>query len=239
MSPSYSPAIRSPILKLKNPSAPQSPLHPKIYSENSSAWHDNNMNLNVHPLPLPPGPAVLPQPNFSHQNANKNEGTSMTSQWQKQKLIGSGTFGNVYRATNRHTGALCAMKEVNIIPDDPKSRNRATNSFEISSQLERIYFGYTLVSRLKHLLYNVAFSIVYEIFLRNMMRLEEALSEEANFFFSVLAPIWRSSRPLGMESPLILKTRPLSHTFLKAASAGHWKRTLSHLSRETDSCLIR
>lgn len=45
----------------------------------------------------------------------------MTGQWQKRKLIGSGTYGCVYEATNRHTGALCAMKEVNIIPDDAKS----------------------------------------------------------------------------------------------------------------------
>ncbi|KAI0501524.1 hypothetical protein KFK09_016469 [Dendrobium nobile] len=140
MSPSYSPTIRSPILKSKNPSAPQSPLHPKIYSENSSTWLDNNMNLNVHPLPLPPGPAVLPQPNFSQQNANKNESASMTSQWQKQKLIGSGTFGNVYTATNRHTGALCAMKEVNIIPDDPKSA-------ECLKQLEQ---EIKVLSKLKH-----------------------------------------------------------------------------------------
>ncbi|PKU79706.1 Mitogen-activated protein kinase kinase kinase YODA [Dendrobium catenatum] len=148
ISPSYSPTIRSPILKSKNPSAPQSPLHPKIYSENSSTWHDNNMNLNVHPLPLPPGPAVLPQPNFSHQNANKNESASMTSQWQKQKLIGSGTFGNVYRATNRHTGALCAMKEVNIIPDDPKSA-------ECLKQLEQVSHlcciqEIKVLSKLKH-----------------------------------------------------------------------------------------
>ncbi|URE16935.1 hypothetical protein MUK42_10395 [Musa troglodytarum] len=45
----------------------------------------------------------------------------MRSQWKKGNLIGSGTFGNVYEATNIHTGALCAMKEVNIIPDDAKS----------------------------------------------------------------------------------------------------------------------
>lgn len=97
-SPLYSPAIRSSILMSKNRSAPQSPLHPKMYSDSSSCtWHENN----VHPLPLPPGPSVLVQPSFSHQNVSKNEGASMTSQWQKQKLIGSGTFGNVYKATNR------------------------------------------------------------------------------------------------------------------------------------------
>ncbi|KAL0915836.1 hypothetical protein M5K25_013295 [Dendrobium thyrsiflorum] len=137
-SPIYSPAIKSSIPMSKNPSAPQSPLHPKMYSDSSGAWHENNVN--VHPLPLPPGPAVLVQPSFSHQNASKNDGASMTSQWQKQKLIGSGTFGNVYKATNRHTGALCAMKEVNIIPDDPKSA-------ECLKQLEQ---EIRVLSKLKH-----------------------------------------------------------------------------------------
>ncbi|XP_020592689.1 mitogen-activated protein kinase kinase kinase 5-like isoform X2 [Phalaenopsis equestris] len=140
ISPLYSPTIKSPIPKSKNPSASQSPLHPKMYLENSNAWNDNNMNLNVHPLPLPPGPAVLPQSTFTHQNPIQNEGAAMTNQWQKQRLIGSGTFGNVYRATNRHTGALCAMKEVNIIPDDPKSA-------ECLKQLEQ---EIKVLSKLKH-----------------------------------------------------------------------------------------
>lgn len=138
VSPLYSPVIRSPIPKSKNQSAPQSPLHSKMYSESSGAWHDSNVT--VHPLPLPPGPAALPQPSFSHQNASKNEGTSMTTQWKKQKLIGSGTFGNVYMATNRHTGALCAMKEVNIVPDDPKCA-------ECLKQLEQ---EIKVLSKLKH-----------------------------------------------------------------------------------------
>ncbi|KAK8957522.1 Mitogen-activated protein kinase kinase kinase YODA [Platanthera zijinensis] len=139
-SPLCSPPIRSPIPKLRNPSAPQSPLHPKLYSENSGPWHDSSVNLNLHPLPLPPGPAVHPQSSSSHPNAMKNEEASMASQWQKQKLIGSGTFGNVYMATNKHTGALCAMKEVNIIPDDPKSA-------ECLQQLEQ---EIKVLSKLKH-----------------------------------------------------------------------------------------
>lgn len=64
----------------------------------------------------------------------------MKSQWQKGKLIGSGTFGNVYVATNRETGALCAMKEVNLIPDDPKST-------ESMQQLEQ---EIKVLSHLKH-----------------------------------------------------------------------------------------
>ncbi|KAG6521981.1 hypothetical protein ZIOFF_019115 [Zingiber officinale] len=72
----------------------------------------------THSLPPRASPAL--QPSFSHQSAAKVELSHKTNQWQKGKLLGSGTFDNVYEATNRHTGALCAMKEVNIIPDDPK-----------------------------------------------------------------------------------------------------------------------
>ncbi|GFP94551.1 mitogen-activated protein kinase kinase kinase yoda [Phtheirospermum japonicum] len=52
------------------------------------------------------------------------------SKWQKGKLIGRGTFGSVYVASNRETGALCAMKEVEILPDD-------SNSAECMRQLEQ------------------------------------------------------------------------------------------------------
>ncbi|PRQ21118.1 putative mitogen-activated protein kinase kinase kinase [Rosa chinensis] len=45
----------------------------------------------------------------------------MQDQWQKGNLIGRGTFSSVYLATNRETGALCAMKEVELLPDDSKS----------------------------------------------------------------------------------------------------------------------
>ncbi|KAF9668607.1 hypothetical protein SADUNF_Sadunf14G0021200 [Salix dunnii] len=41
--------------------------------------------------------------------------------WVKGKLIGCGSYGRVYMGTNRVTGASCAMKEVDIIPGDPKS----------------------------------------------------------------------------------------------------------------------
>ncbi|XP_008792685.1 mitogen-activated protein kinase kinase kinase 5 [Phoenix dactylifera] len=120
-SPLYSPARKSPVLRSRNPSAPPSPLHSKKFPENPVTWHENNSNISVHPLPLPPGAPAPSQSSFGHQTAAKTEVLPMTGQWQKGKLIGSGTFGNVYEATNRHTGALCAMKEVNIIPDDSKS----------------------------------------------------------------------------------------------------------------------
>ncbi|URE16937.1 hypothetical protein MUK42_10395 [Musa troglodytarum] len=92
-----------------------------MFSDNSASCQENGGNISVHPLPLPPVAAPPSQSGFSHHNGTKAEALSMRSQWKKGNLIGSGTFGNVYEATNIHTGALCAMKEVNIIPDDAKS----------------------------------------------------------------------------------------------------------------------
>ncbi|XP_074578375.1 mitogen-activated protein kinase kinase kinase 5-like [Curcuma longa] len=121
ISPFSSPITQSNISKSRNRSGPPSPLHTKKFLETSTTRHDSGGNVQVHPLPLPPGASPPSQSTFSHQNAAKAEVLQKTNQWQKGKLLGSGTFGNVYEATNRHTGALCAMKEVNIIPDDPKS----------------------------------------------------------------------------------------------------------------------
>ncbi|XP_042429728.1 mitogen-activated protein kinase kinase kinase 5-like isoform X1 [Zingiber officinale] len=118
-SPLRSPTVRSPDPRPWNLSAPSSPLNTRMLSDNFAASHENGSNVNGHPLPLPPGAISPSHSGSSHQNGVKSE--ALKSQWKKGKLIGSGTFGNVYEATNRHTGALCAMKEVNIIPGDAKS----------------------------------------------------------------------------------------------------------------------
>ncbi|KAL6636864.1 hypothetical protein ACP70R_024436 [Stipagrostis hirtigluma subsp. patula] len=119
-SPRSSP-LRSPVLRPRNPSAPPSPMHPKLFPENHISYPEGNGNASFHPLPLPPASISPKQTNVGHQSVPKVETPSMAGQWQKGKLLGSGTFGCVYEASNRHTGALCAMKEVNIIPDDAKS----------------------------------------------------------------------------------------------------------------------
>lgn len=119
-SPRSSP-LRSPVLRSRNPSAPPSPMHPKLFPENHVSRPEGNGSASFHPLPLPPASVSPKQTNASHQVVPKVETPSVAGQWQKGKLLGSGTFGCVYEATNRHTGALCAMKEVNIIPDDAKS----------------------------------------------------------------------------------------------------------------------
>jgi hypothetical protein len=42
------------------------------------------------------------QAGFSNQSAPKAEMPSVAGQWQKGRLLGSGTFGCVYEATNRY-----------------------------------------------------------------------------------------------------------------------------------------
>ncbi|CAH9100420.1 unnamed protein product [Cuscuta epithymum] len=101
-------------------------LHSKSHLEN---------NLNVHPLPLPPGVLRLSPSCPTHNNTEKSAQSCPTHNnaeksdtplptkglWQKRKLLGRGTYGTVYVASNCETGALCAMKEVEYALDDPKA----------------------------------------------------------------------------------------------------------------------
>ncbi|KAG8377653.1 hypothetical protein BUALT_Bualt08G0055300 [Buddleja alternifolia] len=82
------------------------------------SFPDSN-NANVHPLPLPPT-VSRPSPSSRH-SIDKLDVPSIKGQWQRGKPIGRGTYGSVYIATHRETGAMCAVKEVEIISDDPKS----------------------------------------------------------------------------------------------------------------------
>ncbi|XP_044508213.1 mitogen-activated protein kinase kinase kinase 5-like [Mangifera indica] len=132
-SPFQSPRSRSPCRHPVSPTGPSSPLQSKLSSETST-------HIEVHRLPLPPGPPISsPTTSVSHIPA-KPEPLPKNNQWKKGKLIGRGTFGSVYVASNRETGALCAMKEVEIFPDDPKSA-------ECIKQLEQ---EIKVLSHLKH-----------------------------------------------------------------------------------------
>ncbi|CAF1922197.1 unnamed protein product [Brassica oleracea var. botrytis] len=72
------------------------------------------------------------------------------------KLIGRGTFGSVYVATNSENGALCAMKEVELFPDDPKSQLEQVSSISdylLSMSLYHFLFllqEIKLLSNLQH-----------------------------------------------------------------------------------------
>ncbi|KAJ9669991.1 hypothetical protein PVL29_026514 [Vitis rotundifolia] len=139
-SPLHNPTVKSPRVNPRSPSGTASPLHQKIPLETSTARRENNSHANIHRLPLPPGVVAPPQASSIHPVIAKTESFPMTTQWQKGKLIGRGTFGSVYVATNRETGALCAMKEVELFPDDPKSA-------ECVKQLEQ---EIKILSQLKH-----------------------------------------------------------------------------------------
>ncbi|KAK1405733.1 Protein kinase domain-containing protein [Heracleum sosnowskyi] len=109
-SPLQSPILPSPHKNIRN-------RHYKSLPGSPVAWPEG-YNSNVHPLPRPPG-----EPSPSHllnMSRTRNE-SSTEGQWQKEKLIGRGTYGSVYVAINCNNGAMCAMKEVDVIPSDSKS----------------------------------------------------------------------------------------------------------------------
>lgn len=54
-------------------------------------------NNNVHPLPLPPS-----RPVSWRSSLDKPEGPIIKGQWLKGKLLGRGSYGSVYEATNRY-----------------------------------------------------------------------------------------------------------------------------------------
>ncbi|XP_012079185.1 mitogen-activated protein kinase kinase kinase 5 isoform X2 [Jatropha curcas] len=139
-SPLHSPPNRSPRWNPKSPNGPASPLPGRLSIEILTPGRESSANVEVHPLPLPPGAARLSTSTPIPQVIAKADSMPLKSRWQKGKLIGRGTFGSVYVASNRETGALCAMKEVDIFPDDPKSA-------ECIKQLEQ---EIKILSQLKH-----------------------------------------------------------------------------------------
>ncbi|OIT22232.1 PREDICTED: mitogen-activated protein kinase kinase kinase YODA-like [Nicotiana attenuata] len=117
-SPLSSPTPQNPVNRSWNHQNGAVHSHHKSLPESPAGWPESN---NVHPLPLPPGGSQQPQLPTSHNNMDQPDVQSVKGQWQKGRLLGRGTYGSVYEATNRETGALCAMKEVDLNPDDPKS----------------------------------------------------------------------------------------------------------------------
>ncbi|KAK1601866.1 hypothetical protein QYE76_008382 [Lolium multiflorum] len=89
------------------------------FSPRSPLRRMDDLRMSPQPLPLPPVPASsLPLPSSSIAS------TQSQSQWKKGKLLGSGTFGQVYLGFNREGGQFCAIKEVQVILDDSNSKER-------------------------------------------------------------------------------------------------------------------
>ncbi|KAM1174769.1 hypothetical protein TB1_026660 [Malus domestica] len=150
-SPLQSPSNRSPCRNVRSPPGSTSPLHPTLSFEAPTVRREVNGYAEVHPLPLPPG-ASLSLPSPQAILTPKPESQPVKGQWQKGKLIGRGTFGSVYVATNRETGALCAMKEVELFPEDPKSAEcikQLQQEIKVLSQLKHPnivqYYGSEIV----------------------------------------------------------------------------------------------
>ncbi|PIN11235.1 MEKK [Handroanthus impetiginosus] len=119
-SPLHSPTSRSPTNRgnFRNHNGASLHSHNKSLPEISTARPDAN-NANVHPLPRPPTSSR--QSPTSHHSFDKTD-NSVKGQWQRGRAIGRGTYGSVYIATHRETGATCAVKEVELITDDPKCK---------------------------------------------------------------------------------------------------------------------
>ncbi|KAK4429062.1 Mitogen-activated protein kinase kinase kinase [Sesamum alatum] len=118
-SPLYSPMSQSPSKHGNSRNCNCGFIHScnKSLPESSAAGPDAN-NANVHPLPRPP--TISRQSPAIWHSSDKSDISSVKGQWQRGRPIGRGTYGSVYIATHRETGATCAMKEVEMIPDDPK-----------------------------------------------------------------------------------------------------------------------
>ncbi|XP_015697591.2 mitogen-activated protein kinase kinase kinase 3-like [Oryza brachyantha] len=98
---------------------PTSPVQSRAFGQcpgSPTAWQDDSRSSSSpHPLPRPPGP---PGPPGSPCSSSR----SVSSQWKKGKLLGSGTFGQVYQGFNSEGGQMCAIKEVKVISDDSNSK---------------------------------------------------------------------------------------------------------------------
>lgn len=106
-SPLHSPTARSSISNHRSSNDMPFPLHHKLQNDSSIDRSENHGHVNAHPLPLPPPLVASSQPSPQshppnvHNFIEKPHISSMKGQWQKGKLIGRGTFGSVYLATNK------------------------------------------------------------------------------------------------------------------------------------------
>lgn len=100
-SPLCSPTAQSPHL---TPKSPKRSAH--------MDWPESSNHVSAYPLPLPPRATLpsqsSPQSHLSttHHIAEQPHVSSFKGQWQKGRLIGRGTFGSVYLATNRYASIM-------------------------------------------------------------------------------------------------------------------------------------
>ncbi|KAI5063178.1 hypothetical protein GOP47_0021725 [Adiantum capillus-veneris] len=127
----------------------RSPLcSPKVTGAAFPFQHGLQVDTQIaHPLPLPWPVNTAPiSPRSNTSSADRSEDsckvdTPLVSarwsrspgpgpapsggRWIKGALLGSGSFGKVYRGHHSETGDMCAIKEVEIVSDDPRSQECA------------------------------------------------------------------------------------------------------------------
>ncbi|KAL5212674.1 hypothetical protein ABZP36_023521 [Zizania latifolia] len=137
-SPNPSPRMTSPGPSSRVHSGSVTPLHPRaggMAPESPTSRRDEGKKKQTHRLPLPPlsickSSTFLPNNSTPTSPISRSPGRaenppSPGSRWKKGKLIGRGTFGHVYIGFNSDSGEMCAMKEVTLFSDDPKSKESA------------------------------------------------------------------------------------------------------------------
>ncbi|CAH2048192.1 unnamed protein product [Thlaspi arvense] len=137
-SPVPSPRMTSPGPSSRIQSGAVTPLHPRAGGSTTGSptrrLDDNKQES--HRLPLPPllisntcpfSPtySAATSPSVPRSPARAEATVSPGSRWKKGRLLGMGSFGHVYLGFNSESGEMCAMKEVTLCSDDPKSRESA------------------------------------------------------------------------------------------------------------------
>ncbi|KAL9237322.1 hypothetical protein vseg_011885 [Gypsophila vaccaria] len=152
-SPIPSPRMTSPGPSSRVQSGTATPIHPAVAGSGSVIYarRGDNGKRRSHPLPLPPikipnsspfsnGNSAATSPSIPRSPARGENLPSPGSRWKKGKMLGRGSFGHVYLGFSSETGDMCAMKEVTLFSDDPKSK-------ESAKQLQQ---EIALLSRLRH-----------------------------------------------------------------------------------------
>ncbi|XP_010533654.1 PREDICTED: mitogen-activated protein kinase kinase kinase YODA isoform X2 [Tarenaya hassleriana] len=152
-SPVPSPRMTSPGPSSRIQSGAVTPLHPRAggSTTGSPTRRLDDSKQQSHRLPLPPltisntcpfSPtySAATSPSVPRSPARAEAMVSPGSRWKKGRLLGRGSFGHVYLGFNSESGEMCAMKEVTLCPDDPKSK-------ECAQQLGQ---EIALLSRLRH-----------------------------------------------------------------------------------------
>ncbi|CAM0903382.1 unnamed protein product [Alopecurus aequalis] len=151
-SPIPSPRMTSPGPSSRVHSGSASPLHTRsggMAPGSPTSQNDGGKKKQTHRLPLPPlsisNSSFFPNKStpaspisVSRSPGRAEAPPSPGSRWKKGKLIGRGTFGHVYVGFNSDSGEMCAMKEVTLFLDDPKSKESAKQLGQEISLLSRL-----------------------------------------------------------------------------------------------------